>query len=371
MHELLQLFIDVLIVVMGAILVLFTIGLIILHIIATSRSKRIARIKKRILRMLNPGEDLEYYRGQIYKLLDPDSDIRTLKDIRGIRSSHGTIAMTLVIQEIEDDERERLRNIILNDKWYLDHIRTNLDSLSYDRVGVFTKLIAEVRIPGFEKQIKSNLYRLKKHADNQEIGLLALFMNGCHDDLVSVFGDPGFDLILSFRSIQELFACYAGNHTALYRELLWLKCDLYITRACIRGAEIDGAKELCPLIEPYLHSDNANLVIDSTRALGTLGYKDAIEEIKKLAYHESWSVRSVAVSAIAQLDPENSYDILLHALCDREWWVRFHAAEALSMLKGHPALMEDVKKLDDNFAFDMMRYITERNELMNGEVTVQ
>ena len=44
------------------------------------------------------------------------------------------------------------------------------------------------------------------------------------------------------------------------------------------------------------------------------------------------------------------------------------AAEALCGLQGHPGLMDDVQALGDRFAFEMMRYIRERNELLNREV---
>ncbi len=46
MHEFVQSLVDVLIVVMGSILILFTLSLIILHIITTSNNKRVERIKK-------------------------------------------------------------------------------------------------------------------------------------------------------------------------------------------------------------------------------------------------------------------------------------------------------------------------------------
>ena len=76
-----------------------------------------------------------------------------------------------------------------------------------------------------------------------------------------------------------------------------------------------------------------------------------------------------AVTALAEMSPETCYEDLLRCICDPEWWVRFHAAEALYRLPGHPELMQDVQALGDRFAFEMMRYIRERSELLSQEVS--
>lgn len=368
MHAWIQTVVDVLIIVMAAILVLFTLGLIILHIITTSNSKRVEQIKKRILRMLSVTQDLEFLRGQIYQLLDPQGKIHSLREIRGIESNRGAIAMTIVVDETSPAQWELLRTIILQDAWYMEHIRKKLHARNSDWVGVFTKLTAELRLDVLDEDVLANLYRWPDKADNQEISLLALFMCASRDKLVSLFSDDAFRLILSFRSLQELFACYTGDHAELCRLLIGRSKDNYVTRACIRELGKEGRPELAELIVPFLHAENTNVLIDSIRSLGALGYTGAAEDIRQYTSHPQWSVRSTAVTALAQLAPEDCYEDLLRCLCDREWWVRFHAAEALSRLPGHPGLMEDVQALGDRFAFEMMRYIRERNELLGQEV---
>ena len=368
MHAWIQTMVDVLIVVMASILVLFTLGLIILHIVTTSNSKRVEQIKKRILRMLSVSQDLEYLRGQIYQLLDPKGEIRSLREIRGIKSNRGAIAMTIVVDEITDSRRELLRNIILQDEWYMEHIRNKLRSRNCDWVGVYTKLTAELRLTGFEDEVMANLHRWPKQADNQEIGLLAMFTCGSLDKLLTLFADPEFHLILSFRSLQELFACYTGDHRELCRELLGKSPDNYVTRACIHEIGNMDTDELCPLIIPYLQSDNINVLIDSIRSLGKLRYAEAAESIRQFTHHPQWSVRSTAATALARISPDSCYEDLLRCLCDREWWVRFHAAEALYKLPGHPDLMSDVQALGDRFAYEMMLYIVERDKLLSQEV---
>ncbi len=369
MHAWIQAMVDVLIIVMASILALFTLGLVMLHIVTTSNSKRVEQIKKRIMRMLSVTQDLEYLRGQIYQLLDPNGAIHSLREIRGIQSNRGAIAMTIVVDEVTDSRRELLRGIILQDEWYMEHIRHKLHARNCDWAGVFTKLAAELQLDGFEDEILANIHRWPRQADNQEISLLALFRCGSRDKLFALFTDPSFRLILSFRSLQELFACYAGDHRELCRNLLGKSRDLYITRACIREIGSEHMTDLCALVEPYLQSENTNVLIDSIRTLGKLNYAPAAESIRGYTQHPQWSVRSTAATALAELDPENCYADLLRCLCDREWWVRFHAAEALYALPGHPDLMADVQKLDDRFAFEMLRYIKERSELLHQEVS--
>ncbi len=367
-HAWIQTMVDYLIVFMFAVLVLFTLGLIVLHIVTTSNNIRVERIKKRIMRMLSVTQDLEFLSGQIYQLLDPEGEISSLREIRGICSSRGIMAMSIVVEEVDAGKKELLRGIILQDVWYQQYIRKSLRSRNDDRVGIVTKLVAELRLNGFEDDVIANLHRWTNHADNQEISLLALFFCGCGNELRSLFLEPGFRLILSFRSVLELFACYSGDHGELYRGLLGTDCDQYIVRACVRGIGQDGLQDLCPLVETYLKADNSNLVIDAIRTLGKLHYAPATDAVRSYTEHAEWSVRSVAVTALAQIDPENCYETLLHCLCDREWWVRFHAAEALGKLLGHPDLLEEVRTLNDRFAFEMMRYILERNELLGEEV---
>ena len=368
MHELIQTIVDLLIVGMAAILIVFTVALIILHIIMTSNDKRVERIKKRILRMLSTAQDLEYLREQIYGLLETDDGVYSLRSIRGIRSNRGTIALSIVVEEVNQEKKDKLRGIIMRDSWYIEHMHKKLHSRSDERVGVFTKLIADLQVPGFEDDVYANLYRWKSKAETQEISLLALFVCGCEEKLLSLFYDPGFPLILSFRQVQELFTFYSGDHQELYRRLLGTDCDNYVIRACIHGIGTEGCEELSPLVAPYLDSDNINLIIESVRTLGKLCYEPALERIRELTSHQVWNVRSTAATALAAISPETCYDDLLRCLCDREWWVRFHAAEALDSLPGHADLMEDAASLGDRFALDMMRYIRERSMILGKGV---
>ncbi|MBQ1375705.1 MAG: HEAT repeat domain-containing protein [Clostridia bacterium] len=368
MHEWVQIFIDVLIVGMAAVLIVFTLLLFILHIISTSNRIRVERIKRWIMRILSVNQDLEYRREQIYHLIKQDSEIKTLRDIRGIRSGRGTIALSMVVADVTPEQREQLRGIILHDEWYAAHVHKKLRSGNSAQVGVFTKLIADLKLTGFEDEVFENLYRFMSLADLQEISMLALFMCGCEDRLLTLFADKSFRIILSFRQLQEVFDNYSGDRARLYHELLDLDCDVYVTRVCIRGVGAEGLYDMCPKIEPYLSSGNVNVMIETIRSLGKLRYRPAADVIRERTKHEVWSVRSTAVTALFEICPDDCYEELLSCLCDREWWVRFHAAEALSEIRGHESLIADVKALGDRFAYEMMNYMLERKRLLSTEV---
>ena len=370
MHDFVQTMVDVLIIVMGAVLILFTLALVVLHILTTTNNKRVEKIKKKIMRMLSATQDLEYLRGRIYELLDPDGQVHTLREIRGIRSNRGTIALSIVVEEVDREKRDRLRGIIEKDGWYTAHMHAKMRSRNEDAVGVFTKLIAELQVSGFEEDVFNNLYHAKNKVETQEISLLALFTCGCRDKLIHVFTDPGFRLVLSFRPVQELFMHYTGERRDLYEQLLGHACDGYVIRSCIHGIGAEGFEELCPLVMPYLDSDNMNLVTESIRTLGRLHYEPALEKIRAYTSHETWWIRSAAVTALASISPDTCYSDLMRCLCDREWWVRMHSAEALNSLPDHPDLLEAVAALGDCFAYDMMRYIRERGRILEKKEAV-
>ena len=79
----------------------------------------------------------------------------------------------------------------------------------------------------------------------QEIGLLALFLQGRQAQIVQLFAEKKFQIVLSFRSLHELFVHYQGEKCAFYQEILSGDCDPYVYKACIRAAGEDGCTALC------------------------------------------------------------------------------------------------------------------------------
>ena len=71
---------------------------------------------------------------------------------------------------------------------------------------------------------------------------------------------------------------------------------------------------------------------------------------------ERWPVRLQAVRALGRLGQKRDVDTLMKALCDQQWWVRYRAAESLSMLP----FMDDVdlarlqRDCEDAYGRDML-----------------
>jgi HEAT repeat protein len=75
-----------------------------------------------------------------------------------------------------------------------------------------------------------------------------------------------------------------------------------------------------------------------------------------LLAHPDWQVRVLAAKALGRIGDRSDVDRLVALLADREWWVRYRAAEALLEL---PALtradLEALRaSLTDRFAADML-----------------
>jgi HEAT repeat protein len=52
--------------------------------------------------------------------------------------------------------------------------------------------------------------------------------------------------------------------------------------------------------------------------------------VRRAAHHERWSVRVQAAAALGHVGEPQDRDLLLGMLRDREWWVRYRAAQALA-----------------------------------------
>ena len=237
-----------------------------------------------------------------------------------------------------------------------------------DTVLLITKLIGQLQIPGYTSDIEKNFMRWTKDAMVQEIGLLTLFMLGQRDQVIRLLSDPQFRILLSFRTLHELFLHYHGDCAEFYKMLFPKAQDQYVRRACIRGIKDNNCKELCEMILPELSSPHMNVRLEAMRTLGRLGYTPAAGTIRELTRHEAWEVRCAAVDALASLDCEGCYDTILQCLYDRVWWVRFHAAEALAALPCRDTLLSDVRTSGDRYAQEMLQYVIERDGILAGGV---
>jgi hypothetical protein len=87
------------------------------------------------------------------------------------------------------------------------------------------------------------------------------------------------------------------------------------------------------------------------------GFED-LSLVRELARHDAWFVRVQAIAALGRLGVPGDEDLLLLALNDREWWVRYRAAQALYGL--HYLSEEEfgrIRSRQQGFARDMLEQV--------------
>lgn len=349
--------------VMAVILILFTLALIVLHFLTNAENKSVQRIREQILRLISPNTKMEFLRGQVYEIIDGNAERVTLRGVHGIRTQRGIQVLEMISRVVEGKQKGILLQAI-NEDWFSRCLYKKLTGKNRDAALISTKLIAQLGAKGYIGEIEDNLMRWPERADVQEICLLAMFMQGQEYRLAVVFSEPWFNLVLSFRTLQELISCFPDDRSGLYSSLLKYAPDKYVKRACIRGIGIDGYSDMCKLLVPYLSAEDQNIKLEAIRTLGRLGYTPVSDRIAALTRHERWEVRCAAVDAIAAIDRQNCYDTVFSCVCDSEWWVRFHAAEILVALPCRERLLADIEASDDRYAREIVRYMIERESIL-------
>lgn len=102
-----------------------------------------------------------------------------------------------------------------------------------------------------------------------------------------------------------------------------------------------------------LRSPSMPVVIAGLRGVRT---PETLPEVRALLAHADWQVRVQAARALGRVGERADAERLVQLLGDREWWVRYRAAEALLELPALSRADLDVLRasLTDRFAADML-----------------
>jgi hypothetical protein len=81
--------------------------------------------------------------------------------------------------------------------------------------------------------------------------------------------------------------------------------------------------------------------------------------VRRLAGHEAWTVRTQAAAALGRIGGPEERGVLVAMLADRQWWVRYRAAQALACGRfGDPAEVRALAAgLGDRYARDMVEQV--------------
>lgn len=339
--------IDYMNIILSVVLVSFVFILIGLHIFTELKDKKKKKIKRKILQLID----------------NDDNSVTDICSIKKIRSIDGIRVLDEMAKELNSVQLSVLR-VAVADKEYEKYLKKTISSKKHSVAVLTTKLVGEFRLSHFVPEIMNNLKRWNKHAEAQQIGLLALFLNGCHKELVDLLSDKSFSLIISFRTIQELVESFSGDKEKFFKELLLLDCDTYIKRACIQTIGNEGIVSLAEQVMGFLDSENLNILVSTTRSLGALKYLPAKEKLIKKLENCEWELSCAIVEALAKIDAENCYEIILPFVFHKEWWVRYRTAETLVSLPKNEKLIEDIEKSGDKYATEIVSYMLERKKLM-------
>lgn len=124
----------------------------------------------------------------------------------------------------------------------------------------------------------------------------------------------------------------------------------------VKLARFGERNRLAPIMRGWLSaSDNPDII------MAALEYVDDERELpwaKGAALHTEWRVRMAAAKALGRIGAATELNTLLDLLRDPVWWVRYHAAQALTRLHGMtPDELRLIReKARDSFAADMLAH---------------
>ena len=81
---------------------------------------------------------------------------------------------------------------------------------------------------------------------------------------------------------------------------------------------------------------------------------------------QRWEIRVNAANAIGRTGTEQDEKLLIGALQDKEWWVRYRSAQALASLTSvnMEKLENSAAAQTDNFARDILRHVVAERRLV-------
>jgi len=124
----------------------------------------------------------------------------------------------------------------------------------------------------------------------------------------------------------------------------------------VKLARFGERSRVAPIMRGWLSSsDNPDII------MAALEYVDDERELpwaKGAATHAEWRVRMAAAKALGRIGAATELNTLLDLLRDPVWWVRYHAAQALTRLHGMtPDELRLIReKARDSFAADMLAH---------------
>lgn len=351
---------------LAALLALVGLMLLLLHLTRAMNSRRVQKMREQLLCLISGSAASKRIKNRIYEMVDPSSAVDALAEIRGIRSTRGLIVMAETAGELSGAALEKLRQEAGGD-WYGEYLRKLLEGADEEATALVVKLIGALKLQNYTPDVVTQIYYYKSTAQMQHIGMLTLCMLGAERDIIALCRDHTIASLLSFRTLEEIFSIYSGDLKRLSKKLMTTASDPYIRRTCIKTIGEQGYSDLGELVLPHLVQGHSNTRIDAARTLGQIHYLPAYAHLVASASDPRWEMRAVVATALKAFGVEENRETLIQLLCDKEWWVRYRAAESLASVPETEELIQMVAKTEDRFAQEMMRFALDQATLKSGE----
>ncbi len=100
----------------------------------------------------------------------------------------------------------------------------------------------------------------------------------------------------------------------------------------VKLARFGHRSRIAPIVRGWLSaSDDPEVIV---AALNYVEDEEDLRWVRGAASHAEWTVRMAAAKALGRIGQRNELAALLGLLRDPVWWVRYHAAQALTRLHG-------------------------------------
>ena len=351
---------------LGALLLIGLLLILLLYATRAVDNRRVQKMREQLLCLISGAAEAKRMKNRIYEMVNPGGKLDQLSDIRGIRTTRGLIVMAETAEELSGATLEKLQKEAGGD-WYGEYLKKLLDGVDEEAIALVVKLIGALQLKNYTPDVVTQIYCCRTTAQMQHVGMLTLCMLGAERDIVALCRDHTIASLLSFRTLEEIFSVYTGDLKRLCRKLITSASDPYIRRTCIKAIGEQKFEDLGELVLPHLIQGHINTRIDSARTLGQIHYEPAYVHLLAGATDPRWEMRAVVATALGAFGATENEETLIKLLCDREWWVRYRAAESLTQEDDAQKRMQHIEATGDRFAAEMMHFALDRAAFLKGE----
>lgn len=231
---------------------------------------------------------------------------------------------------VQGKERDRLTHLLKRISFRGECIR------DMNKGGARQRLLAAAALQMFADD-KSRKALIKALDDDDEETRIAaadsLLIIGALPDLDVLLEKLKFSIAARSRDVRTLFRDIARRSPA-HLIALAAHRNLGMTEKLLIAEAMVDARDyrVLEVLLTYARDADAELRSTALRALSALQHPAAADVVRRGLADMSWQVRAVAARAAGRIGLQECLSALNFLVDDRNWWVRFRAAEALFKL---------------------------------------